>query len=283
LRLIGAVTEGSGTVNEDGLGHIGPDGDVSAAWIFDGVTGINGRNYLPGGSDAQWFVAKAGAHLRELAARDMPLDGLLEELVAGLIGDWAEISPGLDLPDIYDPPAACLILVKRYGTQWQALRLGDSGLLSRDPGGEHRIHTASPNNVFDNWLAGEARKRRDAGKLDVKALLAEFRPQIMESRRKRNYPDSYSILEADPASLAMAEIIDLGQPADILLCTDGFYRAVDHYDLHTDETLLDACRAPGGVDAVLAQVRKTEATDPHCQRFIRFKPGDDATAVMLSM
>ncbi len=43
---------GSGTVNEDGYGVLGRSGEVEAAWIFDGVTGINGRNYLPAASDA---------------------------------------------------------------------------------------------------------------------------------------------------------------------------------------------------------------------------------------
>lgn len=281
MRLAGAVTEGSGLVNEDGFGILGTSDEVSAAWIFDGVTGINGRSYLPGGSDAAWLVARADAHLRRLAATDMQLRDILSALVAELIGDWSVVSPGLDLPDNYDQPAACLILVKRYGRQWQALRLGDSCLLARYDGGDHRIFAASPNNAFDHWLSGEARKRRDAGVLDVKALLAEFQPQLLASRRKRNQPDGYSILEADPAALAMPEVIDLGTPSDILLCTDGYYRAVDHYERHDDASLIAASRVSAGIEAVLADLRAVEASDPDCQRFLRFKPADDATAVAL--
>lgn len=280
MRLLGAVSAGSGAINEDGCGWLGTADDVSAAWIFDGVTGINGRNYLGEGTDARWLVTRADAHIRDLAARDMPLSHLLEALVAGLIDDFASASARVELPGDYDPPAACLILVKRYGATWQALRLGDSCLMARDGDGRHRIHAASPNNVLDHWLTREVRKRRDAGMLDIKALLAEFAPQLKEGRAKRNRPDGYSILEASPDALAMPEIIDLGLPEQILLCTDGYYRAVDHYGLHDDEGLMQASAAD--VSAVLAALRAAEAGDPDCMRFPRFKPADDATAVMLA-
>jgi hypothetical protein len=280
VKLIGAVSAGSGSVNEDGLGWLGTPDDVSAAWVFDGVTGINGRNYLEDGTDARWLVNRAHARISALAATDMRLDLLLEELVAGLIADFADASAAADLPHDYDPPAACLILVKRHAAGWQALRLGDSCLLTRDGEGRQRIHAASPNNAFDHWLTREARKRRDAGVLDIKALLAEFAPQLKEGRARRNRPDGYAILEPSRDALAMPEIIDLGEPAHMLLCTDGYYRAVDHYGLHDDAGLMDA--SAGGVDTVLAALRAVEAGDPDCLRYPRFKPADDATAVMLA-
>ena len=59
LRLAGSVCRGSGVNNEDGWGYVGEPGNVEAAWILDGVTGINGQTYLPAASDAAWFVARA--------------------------------------------------------------------------------------------------------------------------------------------------------------------------------------------------------------------------------
>lgn len=280
MKLIGAVSEGSGAVNEDGFGWLGRPDDVTAAWIFDGVTGINRQNYLGEGTDARWLVTRAHARLTELAARDMPLDALLEELVAGLIADFAAASGGQDIPADYDPPAACLVLAKRNGESWQALRLGDSCLLARDGDGRHRIHAASPNNLLDHWLTREVKTRREAGVLDIKALLAEFAPKLKQGRAKRNRPGGYSILEASRDALAMPEIIDLGRPDRMLLCTDGYFRAVDHYALHDEAGLLDASLQD--VRAVLAAVRAAEAGDPDCTRYPRFKPADDATAVMLA-
>lgn len=283
MRLAGAVTRGSGAINEDGLGHIETDGSIAAAWIFDGVTGINDRNYLPGGSDAAWLVTRADAHLRDLALTVPDLVTVLDHLVERLIGDWAEASSRLDLPADYDPPAACLIIARRDAAGWTALRLGDSCLLARGRDGGHQLFAASPNNTFDHWLAAEARKRRDDGLLDVKALLAEFRPQLLASRARRNTADGYSVLEANRRATLMPELITLGWPQQILLCTDGFYRAVDHYALYDDADLLSACSDTGGVDRVLSRIRGIEADDPLCQHYIRFKPGDDATALMLSV
>lgn len=281
MRLVGAVTQGSGSINEDGWGFLGKSEDVSAAWIFDGVTGINGRNFLGGTTDAAWFVAKAHAHLLQLAGLDLPLPEILARLVKLLIRDFQTAAEGLDIPKDFDPPAACLILVKRYGETWKALRLGDSCLLARDGDGAHTIHSASPNNILDNWLSTEAAKRRDAGVLDIKLLVAEFRPQLLKGRKLRNTQGAYSILEAREAATEFAEYLDLGTPRDILLCTDGYYRAVDHYGLHTDETLIEASSSNGGVARVLASLRATEASDPTCQKYLRFKPADDATAVLL--
>ena len=281
MRLAGAVTQGSGPVNEDGLGHIGKPDNISCAWIFDGVTGINGRNYLPGTSDAAWLVGKAQGHLETLASEDMALEDIISKLVFALMADWRDVRPGLDLPGNYDPPAACLTLAKRYGQRWKAVRLGDSCLLARSAMTGPITLAASPNNNFDHWLNGEAAKRRDAGQLDVKKLLAEFQPQLAAARSLRNTSGGYSILEAHPVAIQFAEYIDLGLPEELLLCTDGYYRAVDYYSLFTDEGLVDASAETGGVNRVLCDLRAVEASDPDCQKYTRFKPADDATAVML--
>ena len=281
MKLVGAATQGSGAINEDGLGFLGSAGDVSAAWIFDGVTGINRKNFLGGGTDAAWLVAKAHEHLQTLAGLDLSLREILSKLVQALILDFKTTVKSLNLPKDYDPPAACLTLVKRYDGTWQALRLGDSCLLARGSDGAHISVAASPNNAFDHWLSAEALKRRDAGLLDIKELLAEFRPQLMQGRKMRNSPGGYGILEASPSAVEFAEYFDLGTPREILLCTDGYYRAVDYYALHSDESLLDASLASGGVDSVLESIRAAEASDPTCVKYLRFKPADDATAVAL--
>jgi hypothetical protein len=67
----------------------------------------------------------------------------------------------------------------------------------------------------------------------------------------------------------------------MLLCTDGYYRAVDTYGLMDDVRLMDASAA--SVSDVLKLVRSTEASDPDARSYPRFKPADDATAVMLAL
>jgi hypothetical protein len=66
-----------------------------------------------------------------------------------------------------------------------------------------------------------------------------------------------------------------------LLCTDGFYRAVDTYGVVDEAGLVAACRQQHGMDGVLSAIRAAEAADPECEKFPRFKPADDASAVGL--
>ena len=135
MRLAGAVTQGSGRINEDGLGFQGNADDVTAAWVLDGVTGINGRSYLPAETDAVWLVGQAQNHLQTLVNSGKSLPEIMFQLVAALIADWQQATRGMIIPENFDPPGACLILAKRFGTNWQAARLGDSCLLARSTAG----------------------------------------------------------------------------------------------------------------------------------------------------
>lgn len=281
MRLAGLVTQASGAHNEDGAGVLAGEDGVSAAWVFDGVTGINGANYLPADTDAAWLVQRADHHIRQLASQNRSLPDILKALVEQLVVDWQSATAAIDLPAGYDVPAACLILAKRYGDGWKTLRLGDSMILV-----EHDAITRLPPPESDlghleTFLRDEARRRRLHGLTDFKSLLREFHPQLLASRKSRNTASNHSILVADPSALNCPEYLDLGTPRSLLLCTDGFYRAADTYHLLDDAGLLTACRAQGGVQDVLGHIRTVEAQDPDCNVHLRFKPADDATAIML--
>ena len=169
LKLIVAVTEGSSAVNEDALGYLGQAEDVSAVWVFDGVTRINNRNLLPAGGDAQWLVNKASNHLQNLAGQNAPLPQMLSDVVRILIADWDEPSAKLGLRVDFDPPAACLILAKRHADggahfilvphlptrRWTFTKVDDFS-----------------QQWFDRLLAEEAKLRHAHGKFHVKKLLA---------------------------------------------------------------------------------------------------------------
>jgi serine/threonine protein phosphatase PrpC len=281
MRLVASITEGSGPANEDGCGVIRKGSEVTAAWIFDGVTGINGKNYMAAATDAVWIVERANQHLGSMARWNKPLPDILAALVAALEADWAEASKGITLPADYDAPGACLTLVKKYAGGWKALRLGDSMIITGQE--EVTVHPVPRTTLNDeeDMLKREARKRRDVGMLDIKQLLKEFHGPILASRRSRNTAVGIGILVAGPETFVKPEYIDLGSPKSILLCTDGFYRAVDYYEMHSDESLLRTCVVKGGAEEVLRGIRDVEAGDPECKKYLRFKPADDATCVMM--
>ena len=135
MNLIATVCEGSGSVNEDGIGMLGAPGDIRAAWVFDGVTGINDRAYLPGRTDAAWFVARADHHLRRALAAELPARETLAEVVLGLRADQTAALAGMALPERFDPPAACLVAWRRWRGGSELIRIGDSRTLVRTGGG----------------------------------------------------------------------------------------------------------------------------------------------------
>jgi Protein phosphatase 2C len=281
LKLIGSITNGSGQHNEDGFGFVEQGGAITAAWVFDGVTGINAASVLDVPSEPAWFVEKAQKHLRDVVEGPGDVVEVLRALVSRLEEEWAMAVQDRNVPVGFDLPAACLTLVKWVDGRWQALRLGDSYVLSN--AGALMNHPFPPSDLTDleSELKIATTARRSAGMFDMKTLRDEFRPRLLANRRNRNAPGSYSILVPDQTSLNMPQVIEIGRPSEMLLCTDGFYRAVDIYGLLDDVELMTACTRVGGVDAVLAAIRKTEAEDPTCEQYIRFKPADDATAVCL--
>jgi serine/threonine protein phosphatase PrpC len=282
VKIASVLTDAGGAHNEDAYGFIEKHGEVESAWVIDGVTGINEKNILPAATDAVWFVERAQFHLHLLAASEKNLPEILAQLTDHLIADWQAATKDLQMRSDYDLPACCLLIVKNTHAGWQAMRLGDSFLLSKS--GSLHNHPAPASNLtaLEQLLKTEARQRRSAGHYDFKELLAEFGPQMLANRRSRNTPGSYSVLEPTLRSLDMPQFIDLGYPTDILLCTDGFYRCVDHYGIRDDQSLIDACGTQGDAENLLSAMRNIERDDPECKTYLRFKPKDDATVLKLA-
>jgi hypothetical protein len=67
-----------------------------------------------------------------------------------------------------------------------------------------------------------------------------------------------------------------------LSTSDGFYRAVDTFHVITEDRIV-GWAMDQGLATILAAVRCLEAGDAECIRSPRFKPQDDATALLFEM
>jgi hypothetical protein len=280
LRLAGLASEGSGAVNEDAAGYLGEHDDVHAAWVLDGVTGINDRSLGLMGSDAQWLVSRIDTHLRRLFAQERASADILSDLIDAVIEDQRQAA-GADLPADFDPPAACIMAVHRVGSDWHALRLGDCRLLAKSRDGKTTRMVDFPNDEFDRSLTEEATRLRSNGVTALPDIASRFQAQMFASRRTRNRAGGYGVIEADRACLAFAEYEKLAGPEGVLIASDGFYRIADCYRAIGDEALLAESLGSGGIAGLLARMRDIEKSDPDCQTYPRFKPADDASAVAL--
>ena len=280
VRMTDSICEGSGAVNEDAAGFLGPPQGVTAAWVLDGVTGINDRTLLPGASDARWFVERTDAHLRRLLGEDLAVPQLLPALVDALCADQraALAAP----PEGYDPPACCLVALRRFREEWELIRIGDCCFVLEDAAGVLHVSTGSPLSAGEKRLTEQAQDLRRAGEMDTAAILRRLRPQLLALRQRRNRPGGYGVLEADRRALDHVEVQRFAEPRRALLCSDGYHRLVEQYHARTPRALLDRALDPGGIAAEYAMLRSIEAGDPACLAYPRIKPADDAAALALA-
>jgi hypothetical protein len=64
--------------------------------------------------------------------------------------------------------------------------------------------------------------------------------------------------------------------------SDGFYRLVDVFGRFDPDQLFDAAVSQG-LRALYHELRDLETQDEDCRDHVRFKPRDDATAVLLQV
>ena len=285
LTPLTAATQPGSKVNEDGYGSW-PAETPRAAWVLDGVTGINDRALLPGPSDAAWFVAQVQEALPILfsASPDRPAADLVGALVREL--ERRQSAAWLDArgADGRETPAASFALVRLIGADIEILRLGDCLVLVEAADGavtvlDHPVLAAIEAETRAALLA-----LRATGIADPKQAFAAMLPRLRAERQRRNLPDGYGVLAAEQSCVPMLHVDRM--PAHdvrrILLASDGYYRLVDHYNAASDTELVRRTAALGA-DALLTQLRAIEAADPVATQYPRLKIADDATALLIAV
>jgi hypothetical protein len=282
---LSTATQPGSKVNEDGHGYW-PAEAPRAAWVLDGVTGINDRALLPGPTDAAWFVAQVQETLPALLSKspDMPatdlVGALVDELERRQSAAWLD-ARGADGREI---PAASFALVRLIGAEIEVLRLGDCLVLLEATDGavtvmDHPVLAAIESETRDALLALRAQ-----GITDPKQAFAAMMPRLRSQRLRRNLPDGYGVLAAEQSCVPMIHVDRMPAHAlrRILLVSDGYYRLVDHYGAASDAELVRRTTELGA-DAMLRQLRAIESADPLAARYPRLKIADDATALLIGV
>lgn len=285
LTFLDAVTAAGSRINEDAFA-VWPGPQARAAWVLDGVTGINDHALLPGPTDAAWFVAQVQEILPRLlaAAPDTPIEKLLGQLVSDLTAvqarSWRDGMSG----DHGETPAASFTLARRIGDEIEIARLGDCPALLETHDAEVLLLDDVVLADIEADLKRQILAHRARGVQEAAALFQEMRPALRAIRQRRNKAGGYGVLCAEESCLGLLQI-DRFPAEDIrhlLLLSDGYYRLVDVYGHDSDQSLLRQTIAEGATE-ILARLRRVEAADPTGVKHPRLKMADDATALLLAV
>lgn len=284
FRLGSAVTAPGSKTNEDAYG-LWPDPRAPlAAWVLDGVTGINDRALLPGPSDAAWFVAQAQELLSVLLTAEpaQPIHALMTTLVAALAERQNQSWLSAKGADGHETPAASFAFLRQLGDIVEIARFGDCLILLEYMDGTIRVLDDPVLAEIENDLKAKILSLRSLGITDEAVMRREMMPTLRAIRQRRNVVGGYGVLAADPACLDLLQV-DNFAAADlrsILMASDGYYRLVDVYDALSDRDLLHGT-IDRGAETLLAELRAVESADPNGAQHPRLKMADDATAVLL--
>jgi hypothetical protein len=275
LRIIDKICEPCGKVNEDITGNT-----ETAAWVMDGATGLGDEQLLPGASDAAWLVQHVDAFLRA-HADDASLG--MTELFAGAIEDVRMTYQRSKLRNAqarYELPSAGIVFVRCASNGIEYARLGDctgvfalgSTMVSMS---RSRLHS------LDEQVLGKMRALQRQGVQDYAQLRRAIRDDLRANRNLANVAGGYWVLGIEPEAADHMETgaIPLERPGTALLMSDGLYRAVDTFHVVAEHQMV-AWAMDEGLAMILAAVRRLEARDIDCLQYPRFKPQDDATALL---
>jgi hypothetical protein len=282
MRYSLASAAGKGRINEDVVVVYERDGWTDLV-LMDGATPLTpDRSVTLGASDPAWFVRRFAQDLGRVLRPDACQADLVLEALDATRAAYRASGAGIDVPP-YAWPVATLGWVRVRDPDATGMHtlelfcLGDSKVLLQDPIGA--VRDLDP---FDN-------PQERATQAHVASLVAEgihdpaerwarLLPMLRARRHEQNTAARPAVLCLEPRGPFDARAACGSAPpgALLLVASDGLYRLVDTYGLHTDASLLDACRTRG-LDALLDELRAFEAGKEAAG--LAAKTADDASAI----
>lgn len=245
--------------------------------VLDGATSVADRDYLDAGGDVAWFVRHFTAALEPAIRSGLDQHAAVHRAIDTVHGEFLARADGADIPPHAWPIAAMTWIRATPDGMLHLYCLGDCITLVRLPDG-HAVDLDPYVNPQEAVLQAEIARLRAADIDDPAARHARLLPMLRERRASQNGGANPSILCLRPNGTfaARRRLVPMPAGATLLGMTDGFYRLVDPYGLHTQASLLDLCTEQG-VEAGLRELRRHEA---EMAAGTSVKRADDASAIL---
>lgn len=267
--------------NED-LVSVYRNDDVTDIVIMDGGSSVADKDYIDGDlGDVVWFVKQFALALGRVLGENKPQAESVVLALRDVRATFQEMTPGCTIPSYALPIAAMTWIRIRKSNGSHTLDiycLGDCKTFLLLP--DKRVVDLDPYvNPQESILQDEISRLSSEGITDAAARCARLMPLLRARREFLNTTASPFVLCMEPRGpLNAREHTVQAEPGSMLLAmSDGFYRIVDTYHLHSIEELVHLCLRRG-LGPVLEKLRDFEtAGNASASRSV--KSSDDASAV----
>jgi hypothetical protein len=263
-----ASAKGSGSHNEDWVGATS-----SVAVVLDGITSPPGMEDTGCSHGTPWVVASIGSRLIALTEEHptLELSDLLAQAIAATAARHADTC---DL-DNKATPSAAVAMVRQTDKGLDYLVLSDAAVVIDAGDDVWAVIDVRGQTVIENERAAVF-----AHPIGTAEHASARQAMVTKQRSYRNSPDGYWVAAGKPeaASHAVAGHVDGTELRRAAVLSDGAAALVD-YGLTDWKGLLNALEEDGP-ENLIGRVREAERSDTRGTQWPRFKPNDDATAVL---
>lgn len=267
LTILDTVSEPGGSKpNEDRVGA-GPCG----AWVLDGATDVYSEAFLPAHNDVHFLVDHLDGLLAGVTATsvDSTADALLPELADAMGKQIAAHG----FPPERTHPTCSLGLLLDHGASLELARIGDATLIAA---GKQTVELST-----DFYNHREAAAVSAAGSAGLTTPNA--RQALLERRREYiTGVHAEGVFSGDPAAKLRVHrrMLNWDEVDHVLLCTDGFARAITDYQLFPDWPALIEAALGESLAAIAKTIRDIEHHPDTGAVHRHFKRSDDLAATL---
>lgn len=269
------ISKGGKPVNEDVV-----YGSPNYWWILDGATGLNTKNLTTGKSDAQWYVKKWDEYLKlNLKDLERPLTQIVSDGI-DRVKDAFYKECGLSNIEKIEKPSSTIALIRKVENRIEYFLLGDCTLLVKDTNGQ--VNRIKDNSIekFDTAAINAMKKNIEIKGMSFQQARKDVNDILIKNRMLKNTYEGYWILEFEKEAVkhSVYGSIDIKELSSMLVMSDGYAAVCDLYKYFDEDELIYNIEKKG-IEYIYNVIRKIEEEDYECKKYLRFKKGDDASAI----
>ena len=298
MKFKGSICESGGKklasgrfVNEDNLEIFATkhnNREYNFIILMDGATGLGKPYQIEGDlTSAEWYVKYITEVMKEelLYNPDMALQDVVDIGIQKVIGKIEEYEKNRDtVLEEYEKPSAGLALLRTDGETTEIYLIGDTQTIIGYKDGNVKL-AENPNQKALQKLDGsvlnrmvELAKERKCNVLDTRTdEEIEKMLQVNRSKKNSDKKDGYWVCGTTKGAEKRGVICKLNNSEidGIILATDGF----DYSVLELEDKQAYAFVKEQGTRVVTDLIRERQNEDEMCNKYPRFKKGDDLTVI----